>query len=125
MATVSLAPRTTSNESIATHCASTMPPHFTHSSPLPLCPPPLPTIDSVPLVLKLSIFPPLGLHKEILNSSYFLIPLITPETQGCYTVFVPRPHFFEESQEQSYTIAVNPEVITYVPQTTLLHRKTK
>ena len=40
MATTSLAPRTTSNESIATHCASTMPPHLTHSSLLPLCPPP-------------------------------------------------------------------------------------
>ena len=101
----------------------TVPPHLKHPF-LSLPPPP---IGSLPLVVELRIFPPLGLDKEILNSPRFLIPLITSETQRCYTVLTPRPHFLaQNNQEQNNATAANPVVITtYLSRTLPLPLKAK
>ena len=167
MTTASLAPQTTSDGSIATHCtisivSTLVTPNLattrmSHCLPRPLTlilqmtskflcsykfhalsyhaptfntPPlslPTPPIGSLPLVVGYRIFPLLVLDKEILNSPHFLIPLIKSETQRCYTILTPCPHFLEQNnQEQNDATAANPEVITrYCSRTTLLPQQAK
>ena len=83
-----------------------MPPHYLKQHSVH---PPPPPIEPLPLAVKLRTFPPLRLDREILNSPRFLILLITPEIQRCYLVLTPRPHFFEQHQEQNDASAANLE----------------
>ena len=79
-----------------------------------------------PLMVGLRIFPPMGLDKEILNLTRFLILLISPETKRCYPVLTPRPRFFVQSQEPNDANAAKSDVIvTYCSQITLLPQRTK
>ena len=88
-----------------------IPPHLTDLTFNTLLSPP--PIDSLPFVVEL-------------NLPRFLIPLITQETQRCYTVFTPHPHFLEQNQEQNDAIVPNPEVITTLcPWRTLLPQQAK
>ena len=71
--------------------------------------------------------PTAGIRQGNLELTAFFIPLITPETQRCYTVLTPRSHFLaQNNQEQNNARAANPEKITtYCSRMTLLPLKAK